>query len=130
MSINIKKAKIISMLSFLMIGGLHENGVPNFALLAIYFFQFFGGIVSGLHSIFWEGLIVIPILVALIVFSLNKNFKILLLCFVILLTSLIYTTGLLNNFFRIDFWFVFIFFVFLTSSIFVLLKTQKQNILV
>jgi hypothetical protein len=127
MSITITTAKIISIISFLMIPGLHENGVPNLALLAIYLYQFLNDLLGKSYRIFWEGIIVIPILVALIVFLLNKNFKILLICFVILLASLIYTTGILNNFFRIDFWFVFIFLVFLTSSIFVLLKTQKRT---
>jgi hypothetical protein len=129
-TITIKTAKIIAILSFLMIIVLSENELPNFALLAIWLFQFLSDLSNTGFRIFWEGSIVIPILVALVIFFINKNFKVLLICFLILLISLIHTTGLLNNFFRISFGYVFIFFVFLASSIFVLLKTQKQNILV
>jgi hypothetical protein len=104
MSLAMKVYKIISIISFLLIMGLHENGVPNFALLAIYLYQFVYDIFNNSSIIFWEGLITIPILATLVVFFKIKDFKILVFCFLGLIISLIYTTGLINNYTRINFW--------------------------
>jgi hypothetical protein len=126
MSLDIKNYKITSTITFLIIMGLHENGVPNFALLAIYSYQFIHDIFNNSFSIFWEGLIVIPILAALVIFCKSKSYKILLFCFIGLLISLIYTTGLTNNYTRINFWFMFTFVTFIIASIGAILLAQKN----
>jgi hypothetical protein len=127
MSLTTKILKIIAIISFLMIMGLHENGVPNFALLAIYLYQFVHDIFNNSSIIFWEGLITIPILATLVVFFKSKNYKILVFCFLGLIISLIYTTGLITNYARINFWFILLFATFIIASIAVILLAQKEN---
>ncbi|MBW4359631.1 hypothetical protein [Flavobacterium taihuense] len=127
MSLTIKHFKIISIIAFFMIMGLHENGVPNFALLAIYLYQFVHDIFNNSSIIFWEGIITIPILATLVVFFKSKNYKILVFCFLGLIISLTYATGLITNYARINFWFIFTFATFIIASIAVILLAQKEN---
>jgi hypothetical protein len=127
MSLAMKVYKIISIISFLMIMGLHENGVPNFALLAIYLYQFVHYIFNNSSIIFWEGLVVVPILAAIVIFAISRSYKILLFCFLGLLIPLTYATGLITNYARINFWVIFTFATFIIASIAVILLAQKEN---
>ena len=126
MSITIKILKIISILSFLLIPGLDQNGIPNFALLTFYIFQFFNDLFNNSSAnIFWDGLITIPIVVGLFVFYKWSNYKILFFCFIGLLISLTYVVGLFINYTRINFWFVFMYTTYVASSITVVLLTRR-----
>jgi hypothetical protein len=128
MSLNIPLLKFISILSFLLINGVQENGVPNFAILLIYLFQFFSDVFSNTAAIFWEGLITIPIFGLLILFLRSKNYKDLLSCFLSLLVVLVYITGVLNNYHRIGLTFIIPLLIFLISSIYVILLVKKRAI--
>ena len=126
MSLNISFLKFISILSFLLINGVQENGVPNFAFLLIYLFQFFSDVFSNASTIFWEGLITIPIFGLLIQFLRSKNYRVLFICFFSLLVVLVYITGVLNNYQRIDLTFIIPLFIFFISSIYLILLTKKR----
>ncbi len=125
MSLNISFLKFISILSFLLINGVQENGVPNFAILLIYLFQFFSDVFNNTSTIFWEGLITIPIFGLLILFLRSKNYRVLLICFLSLLIVLVYITGVLSNYYRIDLTFSIPLLIFLISSIYVILLAKK-----
>ncbi|WP_268848163.1 hypothetical protein [Flavobacterium aestivum] len=127
MSLVINILKIVSIVTFLLIPGLDENTVPNFAFIALCLFQSFHDIFNNSIHIFWEGLILIPILTALVIFYKSKNYKILFICFLILLLPLTYATGLIKNYARIDFWFVFTYGTFIITSIAVILLAQKKD---
>lgn len=71
MSVAIQISKITALISFLFVPGLHENGVPNVALLGIYFFQFFNDIIGTSEEIFWEGFLALPVFTFLIIFKIN-----------------------------------------------------------
>lgn len=126
MSINLRVAKFIAVLSFLLISGVQENGVPNFALLLIYFYQFLSDLSNSVHPIFWEGLLTIPELGLLILILVNRNYKVLLSSFVVLLAFLVYTTGLVHNYHRINTVFVIPSVLFLISSIYAIALAKKQ----
>ncbi len=125
MSINLRVAKFIAVLSFLLISGVQENGVPNFALILIYFYQFLSDLSNSVHPIFWEGLLTIPVLGLLILILVNRNYKVLLSCFVVLLAFLVYTTGLLHNYHRINTAFVIPLVLYIISSVYVIALARK-----
>lgn len=127
MSLTIKILKIAAIISFLMIPGLHENGVPHFAFLSFCLLQFITDAFSNSISIFWQGLIVVAILVALIVFFISKSSKVVLFCFLGLLISSMFTTGLIANYKRIDFLFLFVFLIFKLSSIGAITLLKKRQ---
>lgn len=127
MSLNIRLVKFIAVLSFLLISGVQQNGVPNFAMLLIYLFQFFNDIFSSTSAIFWEGLIAIPIFSLLFLFFISKNYRVLLICFLILSAVLIYITGLINNYHRINFTFIIPSVLFAISSIYAIVTAKKTS---
>ncbi|MDX6183585.1 hypothetical protein SGQ44_14710 [Flavobacterium sp. Fl-77] len=128
MSITIKILKIIAIISFLIIPGLDENGTPNLAFMMLCLYQFFYDICNASTVIFWEGFIIIPIIAALIVFFISKSYKILFFCFLVLLIPLTYASGLITNYSRINFWFLFTFLLFILSSIGVIILAQKTTV--
>ncbi|RUT68351.1 hypothetical protein D0817_21745 [Flavobacterium cupreum] len=120
MSVAIRISKITAVISFLIIPGLHENGLPNVALLGIYFFQFFNDIIGTSEEIFWEGFLAVPVFTFLIIFLLSRKFKTLLITFLILLAVLIYITGIINNYQRINMGFIALLSIYILSSMYVL----------
>lgn len=129
MSINLRVSKFIALFSFLLISGLQENGVPTFALLLIYFYQFFNDLFSSVaYRIFWEGLTIIPVFGLLILFLISKNYKILLGCFVVLFTFIVYSTGLIENYHRINAVFLIPLVLFLFSSVYAITLAIKNNL--
>ncbi|XDZ53905.1 hypothetical protein FlaCF_0953 [Flavobacterium tructae] len=127
MSIDIRSTKLIAVLSFLLISGVQQNGVPNFALLLIYLFQFLNDVFSSISKVFWEGLIAIPIFSLLILFLISKNYRVLLICFFMLFVALTYITGIIGNLHRIGFTFVIPTLIFLVSSIYVIVSLKRRN---
>jgi hypothetical protein len=110
-----------------MIPGLDENEVPNFALLIIGLFQSINDILNNSVIILWEGLFVIPILIALVIFYKSKSYKILLICFLILLIPVTYANALIREYTIINFWFLFTYGTFIITSIAVILLAQKKD---
>ena len=127
MSLTIKILKILAIIAFLILPGLHENGVPHFGFLLFCLLQFITDLFSNSTSIFWQGFLVVPILGTIAIFFISKNYKILLFCFLGLLISSMFTTGLIANYKRIDFLFLFTFATFIIASIVVILLAQKEN---
>lgn len=128
MSLTIKILKLTAIISFLMIPGLDENETPNFAFMMLCLVQFFHDIFNFSAVIFWEGFIVIPILAALAIFAINRSYKILLFCFLVLLIPLTYASGLITNYSRINFLFLFTFLIFILSSIRVIVLAKKRQL--
>lgn len=127
MSVAIRISKITAVISFLIIPGLHQNGVPNIALLSIYFLQFFNDIIGPSTKIFWEGILAVPVFALLILFLLSRKFKTLLITFLILLAVLIYITGIINNYQRINIGFIALLAIYMLSSIYVLKTVYKKG---
>ncbi|EJG03107.1 hypothetical protein FF52_02905 [Flavobacterium sp. F52] len=125
MSINLRVAKLIAVLSLLLTSGVQENGVPNFILLIIYFCQFLYDLFNNTSSILWQGLIAIPTSGLLILFLRSRNYKILLSCFLILLFIMLYITGLLYNYHRINETFTIPLAIFLISSVYAIILAKK-----
>jgi hypothetical protein len=127
MSINIKILKFITVLSFLLINGVQEHGVPNFALLLIYLYQFFNDIFTGASTIFWGGLITIPIYALLILFFISESYRILLMIFFLLFVILIYITGIPNNYHRINLAFIIPTALFIISAIVSIVLEKRKS---
>lgn len=125
MSINLRVVKFIAVLSFLLISGVQENGVPNFALLLIYFYQFLYDLFNNTSSILWQGLIAIPTSGLLVLFLRSRNYKILLSCFVILFFIMFYITGILYNYHRINTAFVIPLVLFIIASVYTIALARK-----
>jgi hypothetical protein len=121
----IKILKIVAIISFLMLPGLSENGIPYFAFLLYCLWVFIMGILGNSDPIFWEGLLVLPILATLIVFLISKSYKILSFCLLGLLITQI--PSLITNYKRIDFLFLFLFLTFIISSIGVIVVIKKEQ---
>lgn len=126
MSLTIKILKIVAITSFLWLPGLDENGFPHFAFLLFCLRQFITSLSGNSDSIFWQGFLVLPILAALIVFLISKVNKILSFCFLALLISSMFTTGLIANYKRIDYLYLFIYLTFIISSICVIVLIKKK----
>ena len=129
MSLTVRILKVISIVSYLGIPSLNENGFPFFAVLLIFLFQFLNDVFTNPIDIFWEGLITIPIIAAIIVFLRNKRYKILLCSFTFLFIALLYITDVTSNsnHHRIDFWFIAISILFIISSLAVVILTKNKS---
>lgn len=125
MSLTIKILKTVAIISFLMLPGLSENGIPYFAFLLFCLRQFITSLSGNSDSIFWQGFLVLPILATLIVFLISKVNKILSFCFLGLLITQI--PSLITNYKRIDFLFLFLFLTFIISSICVIVLIKKKR---
>lgn len=121
-----KYVKFLVLVFFLLIPGLQENNVPFVALLIIFLFQSIGDIINNSVSIFWEGLFVIPVIINFILFIKSKSIKFSIIYFVVLIISIIYFSGLLQNFERISFWYIITFSLFIIFSIKLLLDLKKK----
>ena len=126
MSLTIKILKTVAIISFLILPGLSENGVPHIAFLLFCLRQFISDLFDNLDYIFWQGFLVVPILATLIVFLISKVNKILSFCFLVLLISSMFTTGLIANYKRIDYLYLFIYLTFIISSICVIVLIKKK----
>jgi hypothetical protein len=125
-----KILKIITILSFLFIIGLQENGYPILFMLILYAYQF-------LHDLFtfnflgnsWLMGISLPIIGIIILYKrfADRSFFIYLLCFIIFVAAVIYFTGIFErvNWQRVSFWFLIPSFTFIISSILLLVKSYK-----
>lgn len=68
--------KIILVFSFFLITPLNTHGAPLFAMMLLWFYQFFADVFTmPFGKVFWEGLFVIPILETLIAAANCKLYK-------------------------------------------------------
>lgn len=127
----------ISIISFLLINGLQENGAINFGIILMCFFAFLNDITHlPSFGIFWEGFIAIPIIGTLITFLLCKRYidrYLLLFCFIALLATIPLLTGALDphNYKRMSLGFIIPTSIFIISSIVLIVlnfrKPTKKN---
>jgi hypothetical protein len=92
--------KFISFVSFLFIGGLGQHGIPNVGLILLVLYQFVHDIFHLQNEILWEGLIMIPLIGTLLVLLLCEEYKdryLLICCFIALLVTTIFLTGVFNS---------------------------------
>ena len=95
--------KMISIISYLLIGGIQQNGLPNFGVILLFGYQFFHDIFMypfTQNPIFWEGIIAILVLVCLIGIRISKKHTdryLLILYFIILIIAGLFFTGINNS---------------------------------
>ncbi|MBT2563404.1 hypothetical protein J7E50_01320 [Pedobacter sp. ISL-68] len=126
--------KILSIISFLLINGLGEHGIPTFAGIGLCIYQFINDILTFIHNnnkeISWSlGLIGISTIICISIILLAKKYKdryLLALSLIILLGIEIYMSGVLRYYDKIDPWFIFPMLVFLVSSITLVAKSFKK----
>lgn len=94
---------MISIISYLLIGGIQQNGLPNFGVILLFDYQFFHDIFMypfTQNPIFWEGIIAILVLVCLIGIRISKKHRDrypLILYFIILIIAGLFFTGINNS---------------------------------
>lgn len=125
--------KIISIISFLLINGLDENRTLNLGLILVFLFEFIRGITHFWENdIFWEGIITIPLIGTLIVFSQCKNRKdsyLYLICFISLLLSALVLTEVIypKNYEKVSYGYVVSLLIFMCSSLLIFFKLLRKN---
>lgn len=129
-----KVLKILSVISFLLINGLGEHGIPNFAGILISLYEFAKDIITLPHNyeISWGlGLFSIVRIVCLLIMIISKKYRdryLFLISFITLIALEIYSSGVLS-FHKMTFWFLFPLLLFITSSIMLIVihfKKQKD----
>ncbi|MGG7470143.1 hypothetical protein ACVVIH_16200 [Chryseobacterium arthrosphaerae] len=126
--------KIISVISFLLIGSLDPKGFPAFIMVLIYLVDFVQSFTYSNLGISWEGGIVGISVIAMLIFIVKsnsyKNRYFLLLCFAGLLGAAINFTGILNlgeHYNMATFlWFIIPFSVFIISSLLLIAKNFNK----
>lgn len=126
-----KTLKVISVVSFLLIFGLQEVGLPIFISILYIIVNLL--VNSNNPDIdFWiGGLLGISLIATLIIFLLCRKGKdrfLLLFCFIALLVSSLYLTGVFdqNNYERISLGFVIPLLTFIVSSILLIVKNFRK----
>ncbi|GAA4157382.1 hypothetical protein GCM10022217_17200 [Chryseobacterium ginsenosidimutans] len=128
-----KTLKIISVISFLLIEGIQLHGTLNIGILFIYIFQLIQDVLSfsNIHTIFWEGILAILIVGTLITFLVCRKYSdkyILLFCFIALLFSTMYISGVFN-YDKITIGFIIPLSLFVISSIWLIILNFKKPVI-
>ncbi|MCT4287334.1 hypothetical protein [Elizabethkingia anophelis] len=121
-----KNLKIISIISFLLIGGVHEKAVINVLAFPYMLFEFFGELFDGRLGVDMLSalLIVITLAGTLIVFYKSQNKNLLTLCFITLTLFSIYFSGILDH--KPTIYFVVTFAIFIISSVMLIIRSPQQ----
>ncbi|MCT3817749.1 hypothetical protein HZQ56_17560 [Elizabethkingia anophelis] len=121
-----KNLKIISIISFLLIGGVHEKAVINVLAFPYMLFEFFGELFDGRLGVDMLSalLIVITLAGTLIVFYKSQNKSLLTLCFITLMLFSIYFSGILDH--KPTIYFVVTFAIFIISSVMLIIRSPQQ----
>lgn len=128
-----KYLKPLSIISFLLINGLGEHGIPIFAGIGLCTFQFVGDLLTYTHNknvdISWSlGLVGLSTIVSILIILLSRTYKDrypLLVSFIILFSTGAYMSGILHHYNRIEPWFIFPLLVFVISSAILTIKIFK-----
>lgn len=134
-NIIMKIIKLLCIISFLLISSLGDNGQPIIIILFLYCYQLINDLLHFTTTpfIFWEGIIVIPVIGTLIILAFFKRYKnkfLLYLCILALLVSIIELTGIINSLHlevRPTLSFTVPFIIFITSSIILIIKYSKKR---
>ena len=120
-----KNLKIISIISFLLIGGVHEKAVINLLVFPYSFVDFFGCIFNNnLKTNTILGFIMsLALLGTLIIFYKSQDKKLLILCFIALTAFSIYLSGILDH--KPTIYFVVTSAIFIVSSIMLIIRSPQ-----
>ncbi|RDC54894.1 hypothetical protein DU508_18935 [Pedobacter chinensis] len=127
-----KYLKIISIISFLLINGLGEHGIPNFAGIFLCLHEFLTDIITlpHTHEIAWGlGLFAISAIGCILIILFSKKYRdryLLVFSFMVLIAIEIYSSGILR-YNKITLWFIFPFLVFIVSSVVLILRSFKSQ---
>lgn len=132
-----KRLKIISVISFLLIGGIQLHATVNLMMLLLYIYTLIQNILSppSILDSSWECLLIIPIIGTLIIFLSCNKYKdriLLLICSLGLLLTIFLLTGITDpdNYTRVSFGFMIPFLGFVISSLLLIInifKTKEQS---
>ncbi|REC64449.1 hypothetical protein DRF65_02440 [Chryseobacterium pennae] len=129
-----KGLKIISVISFLLIGGIQLHATVNLIMLLLYIYTLIQNIFSPppVLDSSWESLLIIPIIGTIIIFLSCKRYTdrfLLLTCSAGLLLTLILLSGITDpdNYTRITFGFIIPFLGFIISSLLLIVKIFKTK---
>lgn len=124
--------KIIVIISFLLINGLGEHGIPNFAGIPLCIYQFTIDIFNSFshkYEISWLlGLVGISSATSILIVFLSKKYKgryLLVIALTILLCSEVFFSSILHNQ-EIISWFIFPLLVFIVSSTILVVKSFEK----
>jgi len=126
-----KYLKTIATISFLLINGLGEHGIPNFAGIFLGLHQFINDIVTQphTHEIAWKlGLFAISAIGCILIILFSKKYRdryLLVFSFIVLIAIEIYSSGALR-YQKITFWFIFPFSIFFVSTVILIIKSFKK----
>ena len=134
-NIIMKIIKLLCIISFLLISSLGDNGQPIIIILFLYCYQLINDLLhfTTTPSIFWEGIIVIPVIGTLIILAFFKEYKnkfLLYLCILALLISIIELTGIINSSrstVRSTLSFTIPFIIFIISSLILIINYSKKR---
>ncbi|WP_157255308.1 hypothetical protein [Pedobacter sp. Leaf216] len=126
--------KILSIISFLLINGLGEHGIPTFAGIGLCMYQFVSDLLNYIHykniEISWSlGLVGISTIASILIILLSRRYKNrypLLVSFIILCCTGVYMCGVLRHYDKIQPWFIYPFLVFVISSVILIIKNFKN----
>ncbi|HCZ8396916.1 MULTISPECIES: hypothetical protein [Elizabethkingia] len=121
-----KNLKIISIISFLLIGGVHEKAVINILAFPYMLFEFFGELFDGRLGIdmLLALLIVIMLAGTLVVFYKSQDKNLSILCTIALTAFSIYFSGILDH--KPTIYFVITFAIFIISSVMLIIRSPQQ----
>jgi predicted MFS family arabinose efflux permease len=133
-----KYLKTLSIISFLLINGLGEHGIPTFAGIGLCVYQFLSDILEFIHNndkeISWLlGLIGISAIIFISIILLSKQYKdryLLVLSFAALLSIQIYMSGVLRYYNKVEPWFIFPLLAFIITTIIIIVKNFKAENLI
>lgn len=122
-----KNLKIISIISFLLIGGVHEKAVINVLAFPYMLFEFFSELFDGKLGIdmLLALLIVITLAGTLVVFYQSQNKSLLTLCFITLTLFSVYFSGILDH--KLTIYFVVTSAIFIISSLMIIIKNPTPQ---
>lgn len=120
-----KNLKIISIISFLLIGGVHEKAVINLLVFPYSLVDFFGCIFNNNLNIntILGFIMALALLGTLIIFYKSQDRNLLILCFIALTAFSIYLSGILDH--KPTIYFVVTFAVFIISSLILIVRNFK-----
>ncbi|OPC66413.1 hypothetical protein DSC47_09830 [Elizabethkingia miricola] len=122
-----KILKIISIISFLLIGGVNEKSTMNFLAFPYIIFSFFSDLFNGNLevNIVLGFLMILALIGTLIIFYRSINQKILILCFIAMSLFSIYISGILDS--KPNIWFVVTSAIFIISSLMIIIKSPTPQ---
>ncbi|MDV3566616.1 hypothetical protein CMU71_06855 [Elizabethkingia anophelis] len=125
---DMKTLKFISIISFLLIGGVNPKGTINILAFPYMLVEFFAELFNGNlgMDMLLALVIVITLTGTLIIFYKNQNRGLLILCFITLSLFSVFLSGILTS--KPNLWFILTAGVFIVSSILLIIRSPKSHV--